>query len=194
MEAYVFANYGLTIFDTSRDTITLNSAGQPIDQIKNLLTITTANGLPHDGESPPRAILQPAMSIKVASLVYFVTYQVVRTPQAPTTTPEFTLTSGHLNRKIIDYETKEGEALYKRSTRSLYSVSEGKFALTSDGILPFVGLIPGNAQFCCWDIFDVPILTTVSTKEMLGHYGKITLPDIKTQANFFNDSNDRRYK
>ena len=45
MVAYVFANYGLPIFDATGAIITLNSAGQPVDHIKNVVTITTAYGL-----------------------------------------------------------------------------------------------------------------------------------------------------
>ena len=102
MEAYVFANYGLTIFDTSRDTITLNSAGQPIYQIKNLLTITTANGFPNDGTSPPRAMYQPSMTIRVSTLTYLVTFQDIRNHHAPTMTPNLVHTPVRVNQKTID--------------------------------------------------------------------------------------------
>ena len=70
---------------------------------------------------------------------------------------------------------------YKRSTRSLYSDSDGKLALTSDGIIPFFGLINGHAKPCGWEFFDVPILTTGYIKELLGRYDEITLSDIKDQ-------------
>ena len=53
-------------------------------------------------------------------------------------TLKFARTPGGVNRKIIDYETEAGEALYKRATRSLYSDSKGKFTLTSEGFLPFL--------------------------------------------------------
>ena len=137
MEAYVFANYGLTIFDTSRDTITLNSAGQPIDQIKNLLTITTANGFPSDGAPPPRTTPQMDTPIQVADLIYFVSYQSVRTPQYSNMTLNFACISGRVYRKIINYETKAGKALYNLAIRLIYSDSEGNFALAGEGIFHF---------------------------------------------------------
>ena len=54
MAAYMFANDGLPIFDVTVDVIRLNSAGQPVDHIKNVITITATNGFPNGGASPPR--------------------------------------------------------------------------------------------------------------------------------------------
>ena len=54
MAAYVFVNYGLPIFDTTRTVITLNYAGQPVDNIKNVGTITTDNKFINYGVSPPK--------------------------------------------------------------------------------------------------------------------------------------------
>ena len=79
-------------------------------------------------------------------------------------TLKFARTPGGVNRKIIDYETEAGEALYKRATRSLYSDSEGRFSLTSEGLIPFVRLLTGHAKSCGWEIFDVHISTTGPTK------------------------------
>ena len=59
---------------------------------------------------------------QVATLITFVTLQDVR-DQAPTTTLKFSLNPGCANRKIIDYETKAGKALYKRAIESIYSDS-----------------------------------------------------------------------
>ena len=61
MDSYVFVNDGLPIFDVTEVVITLNYVGQPVDHIKNVVTITTANGFPNYGESPPIAIPQPSM-------------------------------------------------------------------------------------------------------------------------------------
>ena len=96
--------------------------------------------------------------------------------------PKFAHTPGCINRKIIDYKTEACEALYKQATRSLYSYSEGYFTLDSEGLLQFFVLITGHAKSCGWDIFDLSIATTGSIKELLGHYGEITLSDIKTHA------------
>ena len=41
-------------------------------------------------------------------------------------------------------------------------------------------------------MFDVPISSTGAIKEILGHYGEITLSYIKTQADFINAANYRR--
>ena len=49
MEEYVFANYGLPIFDATGAIITLNSAGQPVNHSVNVVTITTADEFPNDG-------------------------------------------------------------------------------------------------------------------------------------------------
>ena len=86
MAEYVLANNGLPIFDTTRAAITLNSVGQPVDHMINVATITTANRFPNYGVSPPISIPQPSMEITFVALVYFVIYQVVSTPQVPTTT------------------------------------------------------------------------------------------------------------
>ena len=49
MATYVFEKYGLPIFDAIGAVITLNSAGQQVDHIGNLVTITTADVLTNDG-------------------------------------------------------------------------------------------------------------------------------------------------
>ena len=54
MAAYVFANYKLPRFYTTGAVIYLNSAGQPVYHIGNVVTITTDNGLKNDGKSPPK--------------------------------------------------------------------------------------------------------------------------------------------
>ena len=164
MLEYVFKKYGLPIFDATGAVTTLNSTGQPVDPIGNVVTITTAYGLPNDGALKPRTITQPTIPIQVASLVYFITSQAVRIPQAPTTTPKFARTPGRVNLKIIDNKTKADEALNKRATRSLYSDSEGRFSLTSEGLISFVRLLTGHAKSCGWEIFDVHISTTGPTK------------------------------
>ena len=74
------ANDGLPIFYATGAVSTLNSAGQPFDHIRNVVTITTADGLPRDGGSPSWATPQPTMPIPVSALIYFVTSQAVRTP------------------------------------------------------------------------------------------------------------------
>ena len=113
MEAYVFAKYGLPIFDTTGAVITLNSTGQTVYHIGNVVNITTGNGFTSYWASPPRETLQPAMLIRVDALIYFVPSQAVRTPQSPNRASMFALTHGRVNRKIIDYKINEGEALYK---------------------------------------------------------------------------------
>ena len=47
MSEYVLENDILTIFDATRDVITFNSAGPPVEYVKNVVTITTADGLPN---------------------------------------------------------------------------------------------------------------------------------------------------
>ena len=49
MDSYTFANYELSIFGATGVVITLNSAGQPVDHIGNVVTITTDYGFPNDG-------------------------------------------------------------------------------------------------------------------------------------------------
>ena len=80
---------------------------------------------------------------RVSALITFVTLQHVR-DQAPTTTLKFSLNPGRANRKIIDYETKAGKALYKRAPRPLYSGSKSKFALTSERLCLLVGILTGR--------------------------------------------------
>ena len=106
MAAYLFVNNGLPIFDTTGDVITVNSICQPVEHIENSVNITTAYGFTNDGASPPIATSQPAMMMRVACLVYFMTSQEARTPQDHTTNPKFACTPGPINRKTIDYKTK----------------------------------------------------------------------------------------
>ena len=69
MAAYLFTNDRLKCFDATGDIITLNYAGQPVDHIGNVLTITTADRFPTDGESPPRATPKPSMPIIFDDLI-----------------------------------------------------------------------------------------------------------------------------
>ena len=138
MAAYVFTKYEIPIFDATGAVIILNSVCQPVDLIKNVVTITTANGLPNYWVSTPRAISQPSMPLQVYALVNFITYQAVRTHQALTMILKFTCTPDRINRKIINYETMEVEALYKISRSLIYSYSEVNFSQTIKGLLLFV--------------------------------------------------------
>ena len=45
MAAYVFTNNGIPIFTVTGTVITLNSVGQPVDRIGNVVTIKTADRL-----------------------------------------------------------------------------------------------------------------------------------------------------
>ena len=49
----MFSNYGLPIFDTTSDFITLNSVGQPVDHVRNVVNVTTSDGFQNDEASPP---------------------------------------------------------------------------------------------------------------------------------------------
>ena len=69
MAAYVLTNYGLPIFYATGTVITLNSAGQPVDHIGNVITITTDYGFPNDGASPPRVTPQLNTLLQVYALI-----------------------------------------------------------------------------------------------------------------------------
>ena len=71
MEAYMFINNGMPIFDTNGAVITLNSSGQPVDLIGNMVTITTSYGLPKNGTSLPREIPQLSTPSQFYVLIYF---------------------------------------------------------------------------------------------------------------------------
>ena len=120
MKAYVLLNDVLPIFDATRAVIKINAAGPPVNHSGNVVTITTDYVLPNDRESSPREPPQPSMPKRFVALVTFVMAQLVR-DQYSNTTPKFACTPGRVNRKIVNYETKSGEALYKQATRSLYS-------------------------------------------------------------------------
>ena len=156
----MFVNDGLSTFDATGVFITLNYASQPVDHIINVVTITTSDGLTKDRASPPKAIHQTSMPILVSAIIYFMTSQELKTPHLPTTTPKFSRTSGCVNWRTIDYKTRSGETIYKQTISSLYSESEGNFALTSEGLIQFVELINGDAKSYGWEIFDVPISNT----------------------------------
>ena len=138
MAVYVFANDGLTIFDATGAVITLNSTGQPVDHIRNVVNIKNAGGLKNYGASPQRATSQTAMPMQVTALIYFITYQSVRTTQSPTTTSKFSRTPGCINLKIINCKTEAVNTLCKQATSSLYSDSEGKLSLKSEVLLPLL--------------------------------------------------------
>ena len=53
MLVYMFTHDGLLIFDSTGAVITLNFAGQTVYHIINVVTITTTDGFPNDGASPP---------------------------------------------------------------------------------------------------------------------------------------------
>ena len=101
MAAYVFANNGLPIFDPTGSFVKLNSAGQPVDHIRYVVTITTAKGLKNNGYSRQTATPQPSMPIQVATPVYSVTTQAVKTFQACTVTPKFTCAPRRINRNLF---------------------------------------------------------------------------------------------
>ena len=113
MAAYVSANYGLPIFDATEDIITINSKGQHFYHIINVITTTTVDIFTNYGSSPPRATPQLAMPIRVATLIYFMTSQEVRTPQAPTTTSKFALTPGQVNRKLSNTKPSQSRRSIK---------------------------------------------------------------------------------
>ena len=69
MAAYVFANNGLPLFDTTGAIIPPNYVFKPVNHIGNVANITTFNGLPYYWASPPRAIIQLDMQIQVNSLI-----------------------------------------------------------------------------------------------------------------------------
>ena len=115
------------------------------------------------------------MPMQVTTLIYFITYQSVRTTQPPTTTSKFSRTPGCINLKIINCKTEAVNTLCKQATSSLYSDSEGKLSLKSEVLLPLLELITDHAKLCGWEIFDMHISTTGFVKELLGHYGEINL-------------------
>ena len=63
MTTHDFEKNGLPIFDLTGAVIILNSVVQPVDHIRNVVTITTVDGLPYYGASPPRATPKPTMPL-----------------------------------------------------------------------------------------------------------------------------------
>ena len=63
MAAWFFVNNALPIFEATGAFIILNYKYQPVDHVKNVVTITTADIFSNDGASPPRSFLQPAMTV-----------------------------------------------------------------------------------------------------------------------------------
>ena len=108
------------VYEATRAVIVLNGAGRPVGHAKNVVTITTTDGLPNYGASPPISIPHLSILMQVATLVTFVTAQAVRS-HAPTITPKFVPILGCVNCNIIDYQKKSGKTLYKRETISLYT-------------------------------------------------------------------------
>ena len=181
MVAQVFANDGLKILDASQAVISINSAVQPVDHIVNVVTIQTSHGFPNDGASPPKAIpnlLHELSGGKDSSSPYH-NSRVCLHPWSP-------------KLKNLDNETKAGDTIYKRATRSLCSNSQSKLSITREVLLPLVVLLTGKAESCEWDIFDIPISTIGFIKQLLGHYGNITLPYIKAQSEIISAYIDKR--
>ena len=84
--------------------------------------------------------------------------------------------------------------IFKQAKRSLYPDSEGELALTSEGLIPFFGILNGHEKSCDWEIFDGPVAPTGAIKENLDHYGEISLSNIKAHTVTINAVNEWQEK
>jgi hypothetical protein len=110
-------------------------------------------------------------------------------------TVTFARAPGRVDRNIVDYKSKGGEALNKRATMSLYEDGEPKLWLKDEDMLSFLDLVSMQAKNFEWDVFSIPItapgLTPFITKNLLTEYGEVSLEQVRAKAEAIAVVNDR---
>jgi hypothetical protein len=206
MTSLAVATDGLPIYDV---------AGQQLFQVGSVVTdaagvvadINPANGIPRDANGAD--IPQPPQLTRVNDLMANAVARATNAALATTTTTTappavvtvtpmpvtFARAPGRVDRNIIDYKTKGGEALYKRATMSLYEDGEPKFSLKDEDMLSFLDLVSMRAKNFGWDVFSItttaPGSTPSITKNLLTEYGETSLEQVRAKDEAMAVINDR---
>ena len=153
-----YASADGTVFDQDRN-------GEP-------LTIPAAGS----GDAPAQ-VGQPVMGIRIAFLRALMVAQGALPAPPPVAVPVFARNPAKVDRDVIDYKSKSGEALYKQATKSLYGDSTDQFALDSAELLGFVDDVARRAKSCGWNLFEIPN-TAGDIKDLLSQHGELSLDEI----------------
>lgn len=101
----------------------------------------------------------------------------------------FGRTPARVNRDVIDYETKEGAALYRDGAKSLFRDTEETFGLSSANLHSFLNKVEHRKTAKGWDIFMIPDAVAVAggvgvvavvpvDRNLLTHHGQLTKENI----------------
>jgi hypothetical protein len=134
MTTLAVATDGLPIYDAAGLPLFQTPTGGVVDAAGNAADINLANGLPRDATG--NDIQQPTQLTRVNNLIAHATASataaaIASARSAPVVTASVRATSvtfarapGRVNRDIIDFTTKAGDALCKRATKPLYGDGE----------------------------------------------------------------------
>ena len=113
-------------------------------------------------------------------------------PPGPPANPNFQLVPGS-GANILDYNTKEGIALYSAFTRSLYQDPADLFNLDAAGLQTFLALLQHRGNTSGWD-FEVPQdLTNLmgDLLNLLSHHGRFTHDHLEQFSSTFINNQSR---
>jgi hypothetical protein len=176
-----------------------------VDAAGNAADINPANGLPRDATG--NDIQQPTQLTRVNHLIAHATASataaaIASARPAPVVTAPVRATSvtfarapGRVNRDIIDFTTKAGDALYKRATKPLFGDREDKFSLQGDDMLSFLDLVAVRAKNSGWDVFNIQTsevgVTPIVVKHLITEYGEIPMDKVTVKATLIAAAKDR---
>jgi len=97
---------------------------------------------------------------------------------------------GRVDRAILDYTTKEGIAIYRDGTKSLYVDGEKKFEIDAATLLDFLFRVSNRNDRMGWRITTIPD-TSGANKNLLTEHGELTLVEVQAKAATINAADDR---
>ena len=125
---------------------------------------------------PGVVIPQPAMDIRLAALRKDI----------------FGCTPARVNsEEVINYGTKEGMAVYREATKSLYRDSEKQFDLSSGGLHGFLGKLNHRTRLSGWHLMSVNTAAAgaaVKFRSLLTHFGEITFENVQAAVAVHDDT------
>ncbi|CAB9524291.1 unknown protein [Seminavis robusta] len=191
----VLNNDGLPLFDRQGRLLTLNDVQDIVDQDDEIYQ-RDANGEPVDGQG---LIAQPPIGIRIQALLVMVNQnnnnQGVQDNQQPIQVPRqppagFGRTPARANgQAVINYNTREGQNIYRENSRSLYCDSEGCFDLTNGKLNGFLGKLEHRAAQAGWTIMDIVIdNATGVTRNLIRYYGEINADQVWNKVHTYDQT------
>lgn len=195
---------GMPIYNAAGQPLYQDTNGVIVDAAGQVTAVNPTTGLPTDTNGDD--ISQPPTVVRINALVAhtattaataaIATAGVSTVSNASTSAGVvFARAPGRLNRDLIDYSTKHGDAVYARATKSLYGEKEEKFALKEEDMLAFLNNVALRAKSCGWDIFSVQVSTSGTSpalvKNLLTQYGELTLAQVRDRAEAIAAAKDR---